>query len=166
MNLLRTIFLVPVVAVAVAVAVAPVALAGNPTPAELKALDVRGLALNEQCDNPTLSREGFRALCGNAGAEHQPTRAELKALDVRGQAINDLCDGRNIVSVQAYRAVCGGSARLVTLAVPEVSSSSGFDWRDFGIGAGAMLGLALLLGGIAAAVHHGRRSSARPRMVS
>ena len=164
MNILRTIFLVPVVAVAAAVA--PVALAGNPTPAELKALDVRGRALNEQCDNPTLSREAFRALCGNAGAQHQPTRAELKALDVRGQAINDLCDGRNIVSVQAYRAVCGGSARLVTLAVPEVSSSSGFDWRDFGIGAGAMLGLALLLGGIAAALHHGRRSSARPRTVS
>ncbi len=164
MNLLRTIFLVTVVAVAVAAA--PVALAGNPTPAWLKALGIRSQALNEQCDNPTLSREAFRVLCGNAGAQHQPTRAELRALDVRGRAMDDLCDGRNVVSVRAYRAVCGGSARLVTLAVPEASSASGFDWGDFGIGAGAMLGLALLFGGIAAAVHHGRRSSAWPRTVA
>ena len=164
MTLYRTIFLVTVVAVAVAVA--PVALAGNPTPAELKALDVRGRALNEQCDNPTLSREAFRALCGNAGAQHQPTRAELKALDVRGRAMDGLCDGKNVVSVRAYRAVCGGSAQLVTLAVPEVSSTNRFDWGDFGIGAGAMLGLALLFGGIAAAVHYGRRSRAWPRTVS
>ncbi len=164
MNLLRTIFLVTVVAVAVAVA--PVALAGNPTPAELKALEIRGQALNERCDNPTLSREAFRVLCGNAGAQHQPTRAELSALDVRGRAMDDLCDGRNVVSVRAYGAVCGGSAQLVTLAAPEVPSTSGFDWGDFGVGAGAMLGLALLFGGIAAAVHYGRRSSAQPRTVS
>ena len=111
MNLLRTIFLVTVAAVAVAGA--PVALAGTPTPAALKALEVRGQALNEQCDNPTLPREAFRVLCGNAGAQHQPTRAELKALDVRGRAMDDLCNGRNLVSVKAYRAVCGGSARLV-----------------------------------------------------
>ena len=164
MNLLRTIFLVT--AVALAVAVAPVALAGNPGPAELKALEIRGQALNQQCDDPTLSREAFRALCGNAGVPNQPTRAELKALELRGQAMNHLCDGRNVVSVAGYRAVCGSSARLVTLTVPEVPSSSGFDWSDFAIGAAAMLGLVLLSGGIAAAVHYGRRSSVRPQTVS
>jgi hypothetical protein len=121
MNLLRTIFLVA--AVAVAVAVTPLALAGNPTPAELKALEIRGQALNQACLDPTHSREAFRALCTYAGAPNQPTLAE-------------------------------------------VPSSSGFDWDDFGIGAGAMLGLALLSGGIAAAVYYGRRSNVRPRTVS
>ena len=164
MNLLRTIFLAT--AVAAALAIAPVALAGNPSPAWLKALEIRSQALNERCDNPTLSREAFRALCGTAGAQQQPTRAELKALDVRGQALNQLCDGRNVVSVTAYRAVCGHSAQLVTLAVPEAPTSTGFDWGDFGIGAGAMLGLVLLSGGIAAAVHYGRRSGVRPQAVS
>ena len=121
MNLLRTIFLVT--AVGAAVAVAPVALAGNPTPAELKALEIRGKALNQACLDPTHSRDAFRALCTHAGAQNHPSRAD-------------------------------------------VPSSSGFDWRDFGIGAGAMLGLALLLGGTAAAVHYGRRSSVQPRTVS
>jgi hypothetical protein len=164
MNLFRTIFLVT--AVAVAVAVAPVALAANPTPAELKALEIRGRALNQRCDNPTLSREAFRALCGTVGARYQPTGAELRALEIRGQALNHLCDGGNVVSVAGYRAICGDSARFVTVTAPGVASSRGFDWRDFGIGAGAMLGLVLLSAGIAAAVHFSRRSSVRPRTVS
>ena len=164
MNFFRTIFLVT--AVAVAVAVAPVALAANPTPAELKALEIRGQALNQQCDNPTLSSEAFRALCGTVGARYQPTRAELRALEIRGQALNHLCDGGNVVSVAGYRAICGDSARFVTVTAPGVATSRGFDWSDFGIGAGAMLGLVLLSAGVAAAVHFSRRSSVRPRTVS
>src|SRR4026207_2394746 len=93
MNLVRTIFVVAVVAAAVAVA--PVATAGTPTPPKLRALEIRGRALNQQCDNPTLSREAFLGLCGNAGAQNQPTRAELKALELRGQALSHLCDGRD-----------------------------------------------------------------------
>ena len=42
----------------------------------------------------------------------------------------------------------------------------GFDWRDFGIGAGAMLGLVLLGAGLAAAVYFGRHHGARPRPAS
>jgi hypothetical protein len=164
MSLFRTIFLVT--SVAAAIAAAPVALAGNPTPAELKALETRGQALNEQCMDLTLSREAYRALCGNVGAQQQPTRAELRGLEIRGQALNRLCDGRNVVSLAGFRAVCGGGAQLVTIAAPEVPSSSRFDWGDFGLGAGAALGLALLFGGIAAAVHYGRRSSVQPRTVS
>lgn len=206
MNLLRTALLITVAAVAVAIA--PAGLAANPTPAwlkaleirsqalsqqcvdptlsreafrvlcgnagaqyqptraELKALDTRGQALNQQCKSPTLSREAFRALCGNVGAQNQPTRAELRALDVRGRTLSHLCDGRDVASVAGYRAVCGSSARLVTLAPPEVPSTSRFNWSDFAIGAGAMLGLVLLSGGIAAAVHYSRRASVRPRTVS
>jgi hypothetical protein len=141
MNLVRTIFLVS--AVAVAVAVAPVALAGNPTPAELKALETRGQALDQQCDNPTLSREAFRALCGNAGAQNQPTRSELKALEIRGQAMNKIAAGQ----------------------VTQVVRSSGFDWSDFGIGAGAMLGFVLLAGGVAGA-YYSRKNRVRPQTVA
>lgn len=164
MNLFRTALLV--IAVAVAVAVVSPALGANPTPAEVKALEIRGQALNQQCDSPTLSREAFRALCGNVGAQNQPTRAELNALEIRGRALNHLCDGKDVASVAGYRAVCGGGARLVTLVTPEASSTSGFDWSDFGVGAGAMLGLVLLSGGVAAAVHFSRRASVGARTVS
>jgi hypothetical protein len=164
MNLFRTVFFIT--AVAVAVAIAPAALAGNPTPSELKALEIRGQALNQQCGDPTLSREAFRALCGNAGAQNQPTRAELKALEIRGQALNHLCDGTNIASVAGFRAVCGSSAQIVTLPAPEVPSSSGFDWGDFGIGVAAMFGLVLLAMGFLAGAHYRRKGSVRPRPVS
>jgi hypothetical protein len=46
-----------------------------------------------------------------------------------------------------------------------VGSSGGFDWSDFGAGAGAMLGAVLLTAGLAAAVHHGRRGGVRTRPV-
>ena len=163
MNLLRTIFLVT--AVAAAVAVAPVALAGNPTPAELKALEIRGEALTQACLDPTHSREPFRALCTYAGAQNQPTPAELKALEIRGEALNQAClDPTH--SREPFRALCTYTGAQNQPTRAEVSRSSGFDWRDFGIGAGAMLGLALLLGGTAAALHYGRRSSVQPRTVS
>jgi hypothetical protein len=163
MNLFRTIFLVT--AVAAAVAVAPVALAGNPTPAELKALEIRGTALTQACLDPTHSRAAFQALCTYPGAQNQPTPAELKALEIRGTALTQAClDPTH--SRETFRALCtyAGAQNQPTRA--EVPSTSGFDWRDFGVGAGAMLGLALLLGGTAAAVHYGRRSSVQPRTVS
>jgi hypothetical protein len=163
MNLLRTIFLVT--AVAAAVAVAPVALAGTPTPAELKALEIRGEALTQACLDPAHSRDAFRALCTYAGAQNQPTPAELKALEIRGKALNQAClDPAH--SRDAFRALCTYAGAQNQPTPADVPSSGGFDWRDFGIGAGAMLGLALLLGGTAAAVHYGRRSSVQPRTVS
>jgi uncharacterized protein (DUF2237 family) len=163
MNLYRTMLLIT--AVAVSVAVTPFALAAGPTPAELKALEIRGQALNQACLDPAASHAPYRAVCTYAGAEIQPTPAELKALEIRGQALNQACLDP-VDSRAAYRALC-------TYAGPEnqptsagASSSSGFDWGDFGMGAGAMLGLALLLGGAAAAVHYGRRSGVRPRTAS
>jgi hypothetical protein len=39
------------------------------------------------------------------------------------------------------------------------SSSTGFAWGDFGVGAAGMLGLVLLLGCVVVAVHHRRRST-------
>jgi hypothetical protein len=46
------------------------------------------------------------------------------------------------------------------------TSRDDFDWSDFGLGAGASLGLALLLGGIAAGLYFGRRDTVPPRTVS
>jgi hypothetical protein len=163
MNLHRTILLVT--AIAAAVAVAPVALAANPTPAEVKALEIRGQALTQACVDPTHSRETFRALCTYTGAQDQPTPAELNALEIRGQALNQAClDPTH--SRDAFRALCTYTDARSQAARADVSSSSGFDWGDFGIGAGAMLGFALLFGGAAAAVYYGRRSSARPQAAS
>lgn len=163
MNLLRTIFLVTTVAAAVAVA--PVALAGNPTPAELKALEIRGDALTQACLDPTGSPAAFRALCTYEGAPSQPTPAQLKALEIRGAALTQACV-EPTSSQAAFRALCTYSAAQTQPTQVEVSSSGGFDWREFGIGAASMLGLALLLGGTAAAVHYGRRSSVQPRPAS
>jgi hypothetical protein len=162
MKLLRIIFFVT--GVAVAIAVTPVALASSPSPAELKALEIRGQALNQACLDPTQSRAAFRALCTNTGAQNQPTPAELKALGIRGQALNQAClDPTH--SRAAFSALCTYTGTQAQQTRVE-ASSSGVDWADFGIGAGAMLGLALLLGGTAAAVHYGRRSSVQPRTVS
>ncbi len=163
MNLLRTILLVA--AVGAAVAVAPVALAGNPTPAELRSVEIRGQALNQACLDPTHSRDAFRALCTYAGAQNQPTLAELKALEIRGQALNQAClDPAG--SREAFTAWCTYSGAQSQPIRAEVSSSGGFDWREFGLGVGVMLVLALLLGGTAVAVHYGRRSSVQPRTAS
>ena len=161
MKLLRTIFFVTAVAVAIAV---PVALASSPRPAELKALEIRGQALNQACLDPTQSRAAFRSLCTYTGAQNQPTPAELKAFEIRGQALNQAClDPTH--SPAAFRALCTYTGTQTRRTRAE-ASLSGFDWGDFGIGAGAMLGLALLLGGTAGAVHYGRRSSVQPRTVS
>ena len=46
------------------------------------------------------------------------------------------------------------------------TSRDDFDWSDFGLGAGASLGFALLLGGIAAGLYFGRRDTVPPRTVS
>src|SRR5262245_15258378 len=76
---------------------------------------------------------------------------ERRGGGVRGRLFRVLCtetDAQN----QAIRA--------------DVSSSSGFDWGDFGLGAGAMLGFARLFGGAVAAVPVGRRSGVRPRSAS
>ena len=162
MKLRRTIFFVT--AVAVAIAIMPVALASSPSPAELKALEIRGQALNQACLDPTQSRAAFRALCTYIGAQNQPTPAELRALEIRGQALNQAClDPTH--SLAAFRALCTYTGTQTQPTRVE-ASSSGFDWGDFGIGAGAMLGFALLLGGTAAGLLFGRRGAVPPRTAS
>jgi hypothetical protein len=65
-------------------------------------------------------------------------------------------------SRQIKPAVCLSSAE--TAAVPaQVVPSGGFDWADAGIGAGAMLGLVLLLAGLGAALVVSRQNT-KPRV--
>src|SRR4051812_35143884 len=95
-------------AVALAVIAVPVAQGGNPTPAQLRGLEIRGQAMNRLCDDATLTRAGHRALCGTASTGSRPTPAELRALEIRGQAMNRLCPDSTL-SPQADRAVCGNA---------------------------------------------------------
>ena len=108
----------------------------------LRALQIRGQGMNALCQNPTLPREGYVAVCGTEGASNQPTRAELTALQIRGEALD------------------------AATVVPSTVTSGGFDWSDFSIGAASMLGLVLLAGGNTAGVHYGRKGNVRPRPAS
>lgn len=196
-------YLAIVTALAAAMISVPLAQAADPSPAELKALEIRGQALNQLCDDSTLTGAAYTSLCGATGVGNRPTASELRALEIRGQALSQLC-GDSTVTGLAYRSLCGsagsgsrptvselkaleirgqalnrlcdqGSSGEISAAlcggiaagqVTQVAKSSGFDWSDFGIGAGAMLGFVLLAGGIAAGVHYGRKSSVSPRTVS
>jgi hypothetical protein len=138
-----------------------VATAKRPTAAELRALEIRGQALGNMCSDPTLTADAHRALCGKVGTANRPTAEELRALEIRGQALNGLCD---TLSGEGYEAVCG---RSDTVAIGRsANASGGIDWADFGIGAGAMLGLVLLSGGLLAGAYFRRKIGVRPRSVS
>jgi len=154
-------YLVVMAVLVAAVIAVPIAQAGDPTPAELRALEIRGQAMNHLCGGSTLTGVAYRALCGNVGAANRPTSSELRALEIRGQAMNHLCDSNQGMSAVARESVCG--VGLASVHAAQVVRSSGFDWGDFGIGAGAMLGLVLVVGGIAAGFHYSRKSSAHLR---
>jgi hypothetical protein len=82
-----------------------------------------------------------------AGTTSTP-RQELRSPDTRDHA-----EGRGTFNAP--------EVTVVKLAQPAPAGNGGIDWGDVGIGAGGLLGLALLaLGGTFAVVH--RRQGARP----
>lgn len=133
-----TSYLVVIATVVAAVAAVPAAHAGNPNAAALRAIELRSQELGKLCQSGTLSRDLYIDHCGPKRAEDHSTAADLRAVQIRGQAIDQVATVR---------------------ATP---ASAGFDWADFGIGAGSMLGLVLLAGGVATRVH-GRTGGVRPR---
>jgi hypothetical protein len=151
-----------IVAALMVLTAVPLARAADPSPTELKALEIRGQAMNRLCEDSTLTGVGYRALCGSTATGLGPTPL-FKALEIRGEAMNHLCDANQGISAEGFASLCRSRAAG---QVTKVVGSSGFDWSDFSIGAGAMLGFVLLAGGIAAGVHYGRRSSVHPRPVS
>ncbi len=98
-----------------------------------------------------------------------PNAAAVRAIELRSQELGKLCQ-----SATPSRELCGPSVQAsnpnaaALRAIDRVATvratptSAGFDWADFGIGAGSMLGLVLLAGGVATRVH-GRKGSVRPR---
>ena len=91
-------------------------------------------------------------LLGSPDAASFYTRDQLQAMSSNWAAKGRLLGGTDWTAValpEAPPAVGGGS--------------DGFDWSDFGLGAGAMFGFVLLAGGLAAGAHFGRRGlRARP----
>jgi hypothetical protein len=97
--------------------------------------------------------------------------AKAKLLDVSGQPRISLFVPN--AAIDAASANWAAKAKLLDIngrpvhQTPVTSGgSSSFDWADFGIGAGAMLGVLLLATGLLAGVHYGRKSGVRPRPTS
>ena len=114
--------------------------AGRPqgmTQAEYKALMTRSAALNARYGNAVtrLSSAEFAALWRAGGWRLEPD--ELVALVERSEALN-----------RHYGLGSRSATKSVELAAPSATpvqpGRDGFGWRDFGIGAGGMLGLVLI----------------------
>ena len=97
---------------------------------------------------------------------------EFRAQQIRSQALNDLYGAPEVTS--QYKAMVRADrirgeamnrlARNGVLSAPifvatDTAVGSGFDWGDFSIGLGAMLGLVLVAGGLAVGVRTARRQS-------
>jgi len=124
------------------------------------------------------------ALAGNGSGSNLPPHAAIDAASANWAAKAKLLDvnGQPRVSlfvpnaaIDAASANWAAKAKLLdvngqpvnptTTPVPSRGSSS-FDWADFGIGAGAMLGVLLLATGLLAGAHYGRKSGVRPHPTS
>ena len=160
-----TSYLMVIAAVVAALAAVPTAQAGDPNSAAVRAIMLRSQELGRLCQNPTLSRALYLGHCGPSVQAGGPNAAAVRAIVLRSQELGRLCQNPT-VSRQLYLGHCGTAAELRAVAqvatVRATPTSDGFDWAEFGIGAGSMLGLALLAGGVATRVH-GRKGSVRPR---
>jgi hypothetical protein len=113
-------------------------------------------------------------LIGSRDAASFYTREQLDALSTNWAAKGRLVgspDAASFYTSEQLQALgrawaAKGSLFGVSPAPPPATGSGGFDWSDFGIGAGAMLGLVLLLAGLGAAAHYSRRGGIRARPIS
>jgi hypothetical protein len=155
-----TSYLVVIATVVAAVAAVPAANAGNPNAAALRAIELRSQELGQLCQSATLSRELYISHCGPSVQAGNPNAAAVRAIQLRSEELGKLCQSATL-SRELYIGHCGQAIDQVATA-RATPTSAGFDWADFGIGAGFMLGLVLLVGGVATRVH-GRKGSVRPR---
>jgi hypothetical protein len=122
------------------------------------------------------------ALAGNGSGLNLPPQAAIDAASANWAAKAKLLDvnGQPRISlfvpsaaIDAASANWAAKAKLLDIngrpvhQTPVTSGgSSSFDWADFGIGAGAMLGVLLLATGLLAGAHYGRKSGVLPRPTS
>jgi hypothetical protein len=93
-------------------------------------------------------------LLGSPDAASFYTREQLQAMSANWAAKGQLLGNTD------------WSAKVLRESSPAPGGSSGqFNWSDFGMGAGAMLGAVLLAAGLGAAIHYGRRGGVRTRPV-
>jgi hypothetical protein len=120
---------------------------------EYRALMIRSEALNTIYGNAVtrLSPQQFKGLY-QAGANRMAPQV-FAALVARSEALNR--------QSRLYR-----TSQPTQVVEQPTGSGNGFDWRDFGIGAVAMLGLVLLSGGLLAGAYLGRKIGVRPRSVT
>ena len=152
-------YLVAIATVAAAVAAVPAAQAGNPNAAAVRAIELRSQELGKLCQSGTLSRDLYVRHCGPI-----TNAAAVRAIQLRSEELGRLCQSGTL-SRDLYIGHCGTNRaedHSTSAILGATSTSAGFDWADFGIGAGSMLGLVLLAGGVATRVHE-RKGSVHPR---
>ena len=118
-----------------------------------RALVIRSEALNKRYGNAVtrLSPRQFTELYRAGG--NRMTPEAFSALVIRSEALN-------------RRYGPDRTSQPTKVVEQPTGSGNGFHWGDFGIGAAAMLGLALLSGGLLAGAHFGRKIGVRPRPIS
>ncbi len=100
---------------------------------EYQALVIRSQALNDRYGAPEVTSE---------------YEAMLRAETIRGEAMNRLARS--------------GVLSAATPADSPSAAGNGFNWGDFGIGAGAVLGLVLVAIGLGAGSHYSSKRRVRP----
>jgi hypothetical protein len=106
------------------------------------------------------------ALAGNGSGLNLPPQAAIKASSDNWAAKAKLLDVNGQPRWAAKAKLLEINGRPVHQTPVTSGGSSSFDWADFGIGAGAMLGVLLLATGLLAGAHYGRKSGVRPRPTS
>ena len=129
------------------------------TPQQLKAMSAnwaaKGRLLGSRDDGTFYTREQLRAMSAGWAAKGRLLGSPDAASFYTPQQL------------QALSRNWAAKARLLGGVEPATQvRGDRFDWGDFGIGAGAMLGLVFLGAGTAAAAHYGRRGGMRARPVS
>jgi hypothetical protein len=130
---------------------------GGPAPQELRALNLRSVAMNHLYGLPR---------------QTHATSAEARALRIRSEALNrryglDSGPGATPQELRALRLRSEALNRryvVETKAAPRVRNTAGFDWTDAGIGAAGAVGAVVLLGAGTIAVRrrtgvHGRAAT-------
>jgi hypothetical protein len=139
-------------AIAIVLVGAASALAGGPPSASYYT--------KQQLETMSQSWAAKAAVSTSSPAERQAKLQAILGTDATRPAASYYTKQQLETMSQSWAAKAASELR--DLAQTRSAANSGVDWGDFGIGAGSMFGLVLLLGGGFLAVHFGRRPSDAP----